>query len=106
VYWFDAVVLALAVWRLSSLIVYERGPFDVFQKVRERVGIQHDDAGMVTATPETLLGGIFGCLWCLSVYVGLIAALCAYFWPSVTFWLALPLALSGGAILVERMASP
>lgn len=102
-YGFDAVVLALAVWRLSSLFVYERGPFDVFQRVRERVGIQHDDAGMVIATPETLLGGVLGCLWCISVWIGLIVALTAYFWPVLAFWLALPLALSAAAILVDKV---
>lgn len=97
------VVLALAVWRLSSLVVHERGPFDVFQRARARVGFQHDADGHVTAAPETLIGGILGCLWCASIYVGAIATLCAFLWPDVAFWLALPFALSAAAIGFERM---
>lgn len=97
----QGIVLALAAWRLSSLFVAESGPFKVFQRIREAVGIQHDADGHIAVAPETLLAGILGCVWCLSLYIGVIVALCALLWPVVTFWLALPLALSAAAIWID-----
>lgn len=97
----ELAVYALATWRLSSLFVAERGPFDVFKRIREAVGIQHNEDGLISVVPETLLGGILGCLWCASCWVGAACAIMVYFAPVATFWLALPLALSGAAVLIE-----
>lgn len=99
----EFLVYALATWRLSSLFVSERGPFDVFQRIREAVGIEHDEDGKISVTPETLLAGILGCVWCLSVWVGFALTISVYYVPLVSFWLMLPFALSGAAIVIERV---
>lgn len=97
----EFIVFALATWRLSSLLTAEPGPFKVFQHIREAAGIQHDEDGRISVTPDTFAAGVLGCIWCVSVYIGAIAALCALLWPVVSFWLALPFALSAAAVIVE-----
>ena len=56
---------ALATWRLSSIIIYEEGPFSLFERFRSWVP----------------MGGKWGwvgrgvyCLWCVSFWIGLVLA--------------------------------
>lgn len=101
----NLLVLALAVWRVSSLLVNECGPGHVFARLRLRAGIQPVTDGCAPHHwPETFMAELLSCVWCVSVYVGLAAAVAYYLAPVVTVWLCLPLALSAGAILAERIA--
>ena len=85
-----ALAAALATWRLTVMLWYELGPFDVFLRLRTWVGAYE-------MPPERVLGKLFACFWCLSVWVGLGVALVAWLW-----WYALiPFALSGAAILLS-----
>lgn len=94
------LILILATWRASSLLVYEDGPFEVFERLREYAGVVYDERSQRTGTTELARG--LTCLWCVSVWVGLGWA--ALFVLSERFvWLALPLALSGGAVLMEEI---
>lgn len=99
----DLLILALATWRLSSLIVNERGPWHVFQHIRERFGIGHDESGLIAVIPPTFMGELLTCLWCCSCWVGAAVAVMLYFQPVATIWLVLPLALSGAAVVIEQM---
>lgn len=58
---------ALAVWRVSKMLVHEEGPSQVFMKLRERTGIEHED-GIPIVVPS---GNVLGCLWCTSVWVSI-----------------------------------
>jgi hypothetical protein len=62
------VVVALAAWRLASLLNRERGPFDVFVRLRRCAGVEHDDAGVPLGWPDTTIGGMFACIWCMSIW--------------------------------------
>lgn len=75
--------LILATWRLTSLLVQEAGPFDVFGKLR-------------ATAPH---GGALDCIWCTSVWVA--ALLYMLRWQ----WLVDILAISAGAILYDKHAS-
>lgn len=77
------IVLSLAVWRLTSLLVSEDGPYDVLVKVR-------------------IMTRAFSCLWCLSVWLGAAVVLAWYFVPFWTVVISLPLAISGAAIMIDR----
>lgn len=91
------LVLVLVTWRLSSLIVYEDGPLDVFARVRRAAGV--DQPGELTNLAKGL-----SCLWCVSVWVGAVVALAfIQYWDGTVFRLLLPFALSGGAIAVDRI---
>lgn len=97
----ELLVLGAATWRISSLIVNERGPLDVFIKVREAIGITHDEDGIPTVYPDGFFGGLLSCVWCFSVWVGIGWTLFYLLDPSVACWLALPFCLSGMAIVME-----
>ena len=83
------------------MLVQEDGPFNVFRRLREVWGIGHDDTGCVFEVPDRLLAKLFSCLWCMSVWVA----------PAVWgIWIVAPvvvwiLAISTGAIIVDRIAS-
>ena len=87
-YWL--IVGILAVWRVTHLLNAEDGPWDSFVRFRRRAG-------------SGFWGKLLDCFYCLSLWV---AAPPAYMlgdgWKERLFlWLA----LSGGAILLERLKS-
>ena len=91
------LILILATWRLARLLADEAGPFDILGRLRHLAGVRYDDVGSPYGSNELARGLM--CVWCSSVWIGGIWALGYYLIPGVTFWLALPLALSGGATM-------
>lgn len=84
------IILALAVWRISSLLTNdsERGPWDLLTEFRWRA---------------REYSGAFECVWCMSIWVAIIAAIAYWTIPLYTTWFCLPFALSAGAIIVDRI---
>jgi hypothetical protein len=78
----------LAVWRVTHLVVVEDGPWEVLRRLRslgQRIGLER----------------LINCFLCCSVWVAIpFAFLGARDWVAVV--VAVP-ALSGGAILLERV---
>ena len=60
--------VVLAVWRISVFLVYEAGPWRIIHRLREHLGIEHDDAGQPAGIPETMPGSLFGCVWCMALW--------------------------------------
>jgi hypothetical protein len=85
-YWF--VLGALGVWRVTHLLNAEDGPWDALAGLRKWAG-------------DGLLGKLLDCFYCLSLWVAAPFAVClAQGWRhGLLLWLA----LSGAAILLERM---
>ena len=84
--WF--VVAALAVWRVTHLLVAEDGPGRIFARLR-------------AALSSGFWRALFGCFYCLSIWIALPFAV-----GFDTYWverLILWLALSGAACLLERI---
>ena len=78
---------ALAVYRLAFLVAREDGPWGVFRRFR-------------SALKDSMVGGLFGCVNCLSVWISLpLAAFVGNSWVErvVAWW-----ALSGAAVLADR----
>lgn len=98
------IIAILATWRLSAMLSYETGPFNIFIWFRELFGIVHDDDGKKTIVPESFFAELLDCVWCVSVWIGGAVAIILFFYP-VLFWLLLPFALSAGAISIERFAN-
>lgn len=95
-------VLGLATWRLSRMLVKEDGPANAFVKIRELVGITHDQDGEIVMIPHHFLPLLLSCVWCSSVWV---AAFWFVFWlilPAIALALASILAISALAIIVDR----
>ena len=99
------VMGGLAVWRLSSLLVDESGPFKIFENLRSAIGIGHDQDGVPVVYPSRFLPELFKCVWCMSVWVGfswfVLWAILPPNWMNV---LTFPLSLSAFAILVDKIA--
>lgn len=97
----DLVILALTTWRMASLLAEEDGPFEMFARLRALVGVKYNARTGSDYGINRLAQGML-CVWCNSVWVGAAWTL-AYWWDERTIWLALPLALSAGALLVHRV---
>jgi hypothetical protein len=96
----DFIVLALATWRLTSFLVWEDGPLEVFARTRRLFGVCYDYQNQPYGSNWFAKGVI--CPACASVWFGAFWAILYFFWPGCV-WLALPFALSAGAVLLERM---
>lgn len=93
------VIGILATWRLTSLAVYESGPFDVFQRLRDRAGVRYDEFSQPVTS--NVIGKALTCHRCASVWVGLLVALVSA--QAVNAHVLLyAFALSAGAILVHE----
>lgn len=93
-----AALIGLAAWRLTALLSYERGPWDIFLRVRERMGFQHDETGQPVVWPDRNLPRLVACPWCLGVWVTPTVGLLWLLWPPVVVLIA----ASAVLIAVER----
>ena len=102
----DFLILGLATWRLSSLIATpgDDGPWEMFLKFRELVGVKHDkDTGQYYGT--NVFAKAIECVWCVSVWIGIALGILYLYFGDWTVCFSLPFALSGAAIVVERIAN-
>jgi hypothetical protein len=97
----ELAVFILATWRLASLLAQEAGPFDLFARLRYAAGVRYGDDGAPYGH-NVLAEGIV-CVWCCSVWVGVVLAAAWWYAPDVAFWIAAPFALSGGATLIHEV---
>ena len=95
------ILLGLANWRLASLLAKESGPFHIFKKLRELTGIKHDQQSVVFSVPEKFWAELISCVWCTSVWTGIFWAVLFFVSPKIAIILALPLALSSVAVVIE-----
>jgi len=94
------IVYALAVWRISHLIAFETGPFQVLDKIRFILGVRYDEQS-VRYGKNVIAEGII-CIWCNSVWFGLLwTLLYLTINPTILLIISLPLALSTVAIIIE-----
>lgn len=99
----DLIILSAGIWRFAALLVRERGPADVFVGMRRSAGIQHDEGGQPYSWPDTFFGSLFGCVWCLSVWMGIFMAIVYWARPELAVAMMFPFALSAGAIVLESL---
>ena len=85
-YWL--VIGILSVWRITSLVGSEDGPWDIFRTIRSSAG-------------DGFLAKGLECFYCLSLWVAFpFGLLIGETWSeSLLLWLA----LSGGAIMLHRL---
>lgn len=94
----DVAILILATWRLASMLAGEDGPYNVLAKIRYLAGVRYDEHSLPYGKNE--VGKMVLCVWCNSVWIGGLWTVVYYFWSGCV-WLALPLALSAGAIWLD-----
>ena len=95
----DMTILALAVWRLSSMLVNEDGPLHIFNKLRYKAGMRYDEHS--SEYPTTQLSELLSCVWCTSVWIAIVASVLYLVLEAAAVYIAMPLALSAVAILIQ-----
>ena len=90
--------LALAAWRLASLVANEDGPWQIFRRLRERA--EHWCKSYKFCR-EFGLYDLFACEWCNSIWIGTGLTI-LYLWIGESIlYLAIPLALSTIVIIIK-----
>ena len=98
---FSLLLIALATWRISSLLVRESGPWDLFSRLREWAKIEYDDMGNVMNGGRL---GALACLECMSIWVGsLFFILFLLVGEGWTVIVALPFVFSMVAIIYDAL---
>lgn len=113
---FEAVVVALAVYRLTRLVTEDT----ILEPIRDRILARfpaydteyQDDPGVESPTnaygralfesapgryypvDASWLGTLISCAWCSSIWLAGLVTVAWYYLPAVTWWLVLPLAFS------------
>lgn len=95
----ELILIALATWRISSLLVHEEGPFMLLIKMRSLAGVYYDEFSDVQG--KNVVARALLCVWCISFWVAL--GFTVLYFYGVAFWVALPFALSAVAIIIERI---
>ena len=95
----NVIVLALATWRIASLLAYEDGPYNILVKFRFKLGIGYDEYANQVGT--SMIAKLFMCVWCLSLWVGLIVTLLYICLQDIALFALLPFALSAVAIIIH-----
>lgn len=98
--WLMIVCGAVATWRIAHMLLNESGPFSVFRKAREALGVVYSADDLVVSFKYE----ITVCIWCLSMWVGGLVALFLYVVPSpVNMFLLAPFVFSGVAGLLSKL---
>lgn len=90
----------VATWRIAHMFINENGPFAMFLRLRRALGVTYDIDGYVVSWKYE----ITTCIWCLSVWVGLVVALLLLLNPAVFMWFFLPFVFSGFAGLLDKLS--
>lgn len=100
--WARLLLAVFAVYRLSSLIAREEGPFSVFDHLRMRLGAyDYDEYG----TAETALGRGIGCVFCVGVYTAALLLFPIYLPTLIGDILLTWLGIAGGQVFLERLTN-
>ena len=98
----ELLILILATWRITNLIVddSEGGPWDALHIIRYHAGIRYDDKRR--AYGINALSKNMTCFWCFSVWAGLFVLLVSLIPYWIGFYLLLPFSLSGAALVMRK----
>lgn len=97
----EFLIFGLATWRISSLFVNEKGPGNIFLRLREFSGIVHDEESNILMIPDKFFAGVLSCVWCCSVWVAIGLSLAWILWPPVAFRIAIIFGISAIATLID-----
>lgn len=97
-------VLVLATWRTGSILAGEEGPKRIFRKIRIAVGVVYDKNDKAF-WKQGSLGHLVGCIWCNTVWIGIALALLYHLFRDKVLKIALPLAISAGAIGWDKIVN-
>jgi hypothetical protein len=93
------VVYSLAAWRLAYMLVHETGPGNLFQVIRRCLGVETvNGVGNAECEANNPRFGMFCCVFCMSIWTSAVL--------QMTVHPVKVLAVSAGALIVDRIANP
>lgn len=92
------LVGVLACYRLTQLVTIDDGPFDMFKRLRIVAGVY--DRGP-KGQPQRMLGKLYGCPWCMGVWVAVVITYFVLNSFLVSDILMLILAIAGGQAYLQ-----
>lgn len=95
------LLIGLAVWRITSFLVKEDGPYCIFVKFRHFIGIRYDKFSKPYG--KNVIAEGFTCVWCLSVWISIALAWLSPNAVNVHMYIITVLALSTFAIVVDAL---
>jgi hypothetical protein len=90
------IVLALAVARVTRLMMYEHGPKAILWHIRNRIGAHAE------TVPAGSWAELWNCRWCLSFWVSIVIVLCFWWSRTVTITVCLVLAINVMAAIIVK----
>jgi len=96
------LIFGLATWRVANMLVHERGPFQMFFRLRVRVGIGMDNDGEPVMIPDRFFAELLSCVFCSSIWIAAGWVLFWIFLPVFSLKIATVFALSALAIVINR----
>lgn len=87
----DLLIIILAVWRITSIVYEEK----IAEPIRRLMGYDG------FSYPDTFLGNLFSCYYCLSVWIGIFSTVIWYYYP----YLLYPFAFSAGAVILYDLGN-
>jgi len=94
------VAYSLALWATSYILVFEDGPWGLLKKLRSFVGVYYTVATATKASvrqAETMVGKLFNCPICLSVWLCVPMYIVLLYFPWVIY------ALGGVGLIITLM---
>ena len=96
---FDFFILALAIFRFTSLIHAEDGPWRVFARFRFWQGVRTTaDTNKPYGLPGFPLANVLACPWCIGLWITIVAFGFYIYYPLETLIVCMPFALHGLAM--------
>lgn len=96
----NLILLALASWRLSYLLVNEPGPFQVFATLRYYAGASWVEC---TEQQQNAIKNPFCCVYCMSLYTSAFLLIVQGVWSDGGALLTLWLAVAAGVIFIQEI---
>ena len=93
------VILALATWRITSLVVDEEGPGRIFERLRVKLGVKYDEKN--ERYSANIIGEYLNCVWCASYIIGATVIL-IYFIVPWSIYLFSAFAFSAISMLCDK----
>lgn len=92
---------AIATWRIAHMLLLENGPWRVFRRAREALGVVYWDGTDDNTAVQDYKYEITVCIWCLSMWVGGIVAAITALHPRA-YALFIPYVYSAIAVMLDK----
>lgn len=93
------LVICLATYGLSTLLVYEDGPKEILKRLRTWVGVLHYEDGSQAGLTE--IGKVFCCRVCMSFWAGILVTAISL----VCLEILLPFAAVGFVVMIMEVSN-